>query len=1317
MNSMKNSTFFQRYRFGHELQPNLKKTLTILLFAFFCISTSYGQTVLSSGDIAIIHVGVDDEDFAFVTFVNLDAGTQIYFTDEEADGDYTMGTGEGTVLYTAPAGGVLAGTVIVGNSAGSATNFSSTTDGAMTLGNSGDGIIAYQGSMDASGVGAVTTYLHGAGEDAGDMGTFPGGFSNYILFGGDNGEYTGTRIGGDASSYLVAINNSANWSTSGSSIGAPDTTSFTMAPVSEINIQGNSVDIVSGDTTPSTTDDTAFGIVPVGNFVTKTYTIQNTGSANLTLGSPAVQFTGIETQFSITQPTLSVIPGGGSTTFSVTFTPLTTIVDVVTLQINSDDSDEATYTFDISGNDDNAPTILKTGDMVLTGYSNNVGGGDDAIRVLTFVDINEGTSFKWINATYETGGNPTANIRTDKWYTCSSSPTGNVPYLEFTYNGSTEIPAGTVFCIRTVVTGTGSTIEAYANDGTYFPGTDFTITSGTADGTTGVAHGLVNVSTSGPDSMFLLQGDFIYDVNGSTFNGAVLSGVQDGGIWYDLSDDLSATTGDNLRISRRHPQLLCASMQASATPATYAGEYDTANELVVGTRPELITEILDYTNTWASGFGSCPNPSPFTINSVGDTNPWNGSFDANWFNCRNWGNLTVPDKFTNVIIDATATSDAVVNVTNQYASDFNNIAQCKDLTINGRKVQLEGNSNNKIEVYGNLEIGALGELDMSDGTNGTPDGQIYLYGNWTNNAGETEFKQGESTIHFIGSNPQVISSVDTTTTETFFNVVLDNNFTTSVSNDLIALGDLTVESSRAVVISGGDYIDITNDIVNNGTITVEDGGNLVQRNDAGLAPASTTVKSMTRPIPNHTWVHRSSPINNASADILSTYNFGNYAYDVVQSTGQYRAGQVYVLDQTGWVKQTDDSNMIPGRGFILRTTGQRFSAPAIPGINLNVNTNTAVNIETSGTANNGEILVPLHSDGNAGVVMNQDVAGGDQNLVGNPYPSAIDAYAFLTTNTDNDGIIYVWTNPQISGVWNSVTKSFNYPHSTSFAEINLLGETAANGYTPSRYIAPHQGFVIYADCGDCTGKNVTFNNSMRVTAETGGRKFARTISDDKDRAWLNLEDKQSGYVSQILVGYTDKSTKSFDRLYDGKALEEPFRLFSKLDDKKLAIQGRGIFNTEDVVELGFSSEDETDRMFEISLAKLEGKTIENVDVILKDKLLGVNHNLKESAYVFASNDKENESRFEIVYRETLDSSSVELENKDVKIAIDGTVLAIESVKEMKSIIVYNLAGQLVASFNGDNQTKLMKNVIDNSNTVYIVNIVYSDGSEITQKVK
>jgi len=179
-------------------------------FLLCSIFTGHGQTTLSQGDIAIIGIDTMSEDFMFVTFVPLSAGTQIYFTDEEAGGTYTIGAGEGTVLYTAPIGGIVAGTVISYKT--NVSNFSITSDGDIELADSGDGIIVYQGPS----VGNVTTFLHAFGESLLEIGTFPDGFFNYVLIGNDDGEYFNLRSGGTAASYLAAINNTNNWSTSGS---------------------------------------------------------------------------------------------------------------------------------------------------------------------------------------------------------------------------------------------------------------------------------------------------------------------------------------------------------------------------------------------------------------------------------------------------------------------------------------------------------------------------------------------------------------------------------------------------------------------------------------------------------------------------------------------------------------------------------------------------------------------------------------------------------------------------------------------------------------------------------------------------------------------------------------------------------------------------------------------------------------------------------------------------------------------------------------------------------------------------------------------
>jgi hypothetical protein len=203
---------------------NKKYFLTPFLLCSFFIG--HGQTTLFEGDIAIIGIDTEAEDFMFVTFVPLSAGTQIYFTDEEADGDYTIGAGEGTVLYTAPLGGVAAGTVIFYNE--NLDNFTITSDGTIGLSNDGDGIIAYQGAS----VGNITTFLHAVGETSADVGAFPDGFSTYVLIGNDDGEYYNMRTGGTAASYLTAINNSSNWTTSGSGVVPFDLTFFVFGIVS-----------------------------------------------------------------------------------------------------------------------------------------------------------------------------------------------------------------------------------------------------------------------------------------------------------------------------------------------------------------------------------------------------------------------------------------------------------------------------------------------------------------------------------------------------------------------------------------------------------------------------------------------------------------------------------------------------------------------------------------------------------------------------------------------------------------------------------------------------------------------------------------------------------------------------------------------------------------------------------------------------------------------------------------------------------------------------------------------------------------------------
>ena len=120
----------------------------------------------------------------------------------------------------------------------------------------------------------------------------------------------------------------------------------------EMDIQGNGVSIVDGDTTPSTVDDTDFGNF-TGTPIVKNYTIFNTGLTPLNLtGTPLVSITGANAgDFTVTDnPDTTVAPTTGSTTFQITFVPSANGVRTATVSIANDDSDENPYDFAIQGN-------------------------------------------------------------------------------------------------------------------------------------------------------------------------------------------------------------------------------------------------------------------------------------------------------------------------------------------------------------------------------------------------------------------------------------------------------------------------------------------------------------------------------------------------------------------------------------------------------------------------------------------------------------------------------------------------------------------------------------------------------------------------------------------------------------------------------------------------------------------------------------------------------------------------------------------------------------------------------------------------------
>ena len=115
----------------------------------------------------------------------------------------------------------------------------------------------------------------------------------------------------------------------------------------EIKVEGNGSEIADGDASPSSGDHTDFGSAEVGgSTVQKTYTISNTGDADLTISGNITSSSGL---FTVGQPSSTTIAASGSETFTVTFDPTTAVTSTSTITINNNDNDEDPYTFSVQG--------------------------------------------------------------------------------------------------------------------------------------------------------------------------------------------------------------------------------------------------------------------------------------------------------------------------------------------------------------------------------------------------------------------------------------------------------------------------------------------------------------------------------------------------------------------------------------------------------------------------------------------------------------------------------------------------------------------------------------------------------------------------------------------------------------------------------------------------------------------------------------------------------------------------------------------------------------------------------------------------------
>ncbi len=176
----------------------------------------------------------------------------------------------------------------------------------------------------------------------------------------------------------------------------------------EIDVQGNAISIADGDTTPAVADDTDYGTTSVGNPVSHTFTILNTGTDLLTIGTVSVP-----AGFTLTASPATSLGQAGTTTFTVRCDAASNNTFTGQISIVNNDGDENPYNFDIICRVP-APTATPTATSTPT-------------ETLTPTLTNTPSETPTVTATNTTGPTATETATATASSTATSTPTAGGP--------------------------------------------------------------------------------------------------------------------------------------------------------------------------------------------------------------------------------------------------------------------------------------------------------------------------------------------------------------------------------------------------------------------------------------------------------------------------------------------------------------------------------------------------------------------------------------------------------------------------------------------------------------------------------------------------------------------------------------------------------------------------------------------------------------------------------------------------------------------------------------------------------------------------
>ncbi len=536
-------------------------------------------------------------------------------------------------------------------------------------------------------------------------------------------------------------------------------------------------------------------------------------------------------------------------------------------------------------------------------------------------------------------------------------------------------------------------------------------------------------------------------------------------------------------------------------------------------------------------------------------------------------------------------------------------------------------------------------------------------------------------------------------------LVLDTNTRLQITNNIQLDGDIRLVGSSQLIQthtggaqitgSGNLYIDQDSDLTsvyryNYWSSPVKEIGSS-QYTVAGVMKDGTTATSAT-----------STP-----ADLNFTTGYDGSLGPLTLSS-YWIYGYLNGDDGAAWSQKGELGTFNPGEGYLLKSPG------------------AAQNYTFKGTPNDGDISFTIDAD--------------KTSLLGNPYPSAIDANQ-LFIDSSNLATLYFWEhkNEETTGDNNEghygggYVGGYSYRNATmgTAADADVEGTAGLGGGTytaPGRYIAVGQGF--FAETAAGVAATVNFKNSQRFfETEAGDSHFFRSTSKKEEvtdidysilKFGFEAKNNEGDYIhSQVGISFSEGKTFSLEAGFDSRKAEiKDSDIYFQFNDSEEKLVIAGVEEITDNLIVPITLKIDTSEDIFIMLD--EKKNINN-EVFILDASENIFYNIANPIQLNLAKGTYN-NRFFITFKSKTLTVEENLFDKDFSVFqdISAKELIIKNVssKTIKNISLYTLTGKRIVNINNksslqNNEIRVKTNRI--STSVYIAKIT-TEAGVVTKKI-